>query len=839
MAAIPNSLLLLYKLAGCLNLFLGQALFKGQVQLSSSCNSESFKAGETSGNLLGTGSISRADLLTVLKPSRYLGGEHGCIIKDDSKIDYRVCLAFPDLYEVGMSHLGLQILYELMNRVPGVWAERVYSPWPDMEALIRNREATLWALESKRPLHDFDILGFSLQFELCLTNLLAILDLGKIPLLSAERNASHPLIIAGGPLATHPEPLADFVDAFLIGDGEELALEFVAKARELKVSGASRENSLKELGSISGVYIPALKSAKPVRRRILATLSADQVSRNPLIANVPAVHDRLGVEVMRGCIRGCRFCQAGYIYRPQRERPLNDLLQIVENSLEKSGLETVSLLSLSTADYGAVVPLVSKLTAKYAPHDEIQIALPSSRVDAANAELLHQLPSARRNSFTLAPEAGTQRLRNVINKGISDDDIMQACRRVFELGWKGVKLYFMIGLPTETDDDLAGIVDIAKRVREIAGKRADVTINISTFVPKPHTPFHWAEQISEQETIRRHDLLYHALKRTRVNFRYHDAFASFLEGVFARGDRSLGPVLLEAYKMGSRFEAWTEHRNRDLWLKAFAACGIEPAKYLKARNVEDALPWDHIDCEVSKSWLAQEWQKSLDAEVTENCIAEACSACGVCDFKGIKNVLSATPEAATPPAEARAVRPPEVQRIRLRYQKKGAAAFLSHLDILRSFGRAMRRAEIPIAYSRGYNPRPRLGFGPPLQLGIESESEYVDVYLTQQLSPAELLGRINATTQPGLDILEANEIDLSAPSVQAQLKSHTYRASPWLRPLPSSKPDSVKEFTLADGALFFSIACDTNQASIKPYEVLRSVEADPDVELRKMSSLFA
>ena len=718
-----------------------------------------------------TSSLNTLSLDSILplvrKPGRYIGGELHSVQPDYAAVDLAFALVFPDLYEIGMSHQGLQILYHILNRQPGVAAERCYAPDTDMEEQLRRHKLPLFSLESRRPLAMFDVIGITLPYELCFSNILTVLDLAGVPLRAAERGEDAPLVIGGGSCVLNPEPLADFFDAVVLGDGEEVILEIADVLRAAKADKLCRSEKLHRLAALDGVYIPAffepryedrrltaIVALKPgyesVRRRIIPHLPPVELLERPLVPIVKPVHDRLGVEIARGCTRGCRFCQAGMIYRPVRERTVADIMCLAEQGISSSGFGELALLSLSSGDFSDLPELLTKLMDRFAD-ERVSVSLPSMRVGTLTPEVIAQIKRARKTGFTVAPEAGTDRLREVINKGITEEDLLAGCRDAFSAGWKLIKFYFMLGLPTETMDDVDAIVELAMRARQEAkGKKADINVSVSTFVPKPHTPFQWCGQISLEESRQRIQRLKQRLPGKGFKLKWHEPEQSFLEGVFSRGDRRLSHLIEAAWQDGARLDGWNEHFSLARWLQAAERLGLDLPSYLREREMSEVLPWDHLRCGVERSFLEQEYARSLERAYTPDCRKHGCQNCGLCDFKSIKPLLnpdSKPTEAAASPVsktERPAQNQPTAFRYRAEYSRLGDGRFLGHLEILNLVFRALQRAGLPVLFSQGFNPTPKVSFSPALPVGVESEIEFFEMDLAEPLRrPVEVMDELN------------------------------------------------------------------------------------------------
>jgi radical SAM family uncharacterized protein/radical SAM-linked protein len=714
-------------------------------------------------------------LLGAEKPSRYIGTEVNAVRKD--KPEVRFLLAFPDTYEVGMSHLGLQILYSILNEIPYVAAERCFAPWPDREKQLREGRLPLTSLERQTPLTDFDIIGFSLQYELSYTNVLNMLDLGGIPLARKERKEGHPLIIAGGPCCFNPAPLVDFIDAFVIGEGEEVVEEISAAIRAGKKSSLSRNNLIKEMAKIPGIYVPTVHGKDQIiKKRNVVDLNLWKHPLRPIVPLMQTIHDRITLEIARGCTRGCRFCQAGMLWRPYRERNTSLLMEMAERMLQETGHEEISLLSLSSGDYSCIEPLVQNLMNRYHSR-RVALALPSLRVESLNTTLMEEIKRTRKTSFTLAPEAGTDKMRLIINKGNTSEDLLSTVDKIFAAGWKSIKLYFMLGLPNETKEDWEGIVNLGYEALRAANNRGQVTISLSTFVPKPHTPFQWQRQISPEETYERQDFIRKRIKNRNLSVKWHDAKMSLLEGIFSRGNESAGVLLEAAFRKGCRFDGWTEILRFDLWQEAMTEAGIKPEDFTRERKIDERLPWDNIDCGVTREFLLEEKQKAENQTVTDDCRFSDCQNCGVCDFATTKNIFAVKDEVKT--VQSSLPLPDAAigteKKYRLTFSKLGHSRFLSHLELSQALVRALRRSSLTLAYSFGYHPHPKISFATATAVGMGSRQEYADITAQEYLSDLNLLkSEINSALPEGIEILEISKLSFEEKAIAQMLKGFEY-----------------------------------------------------------------
>lgn len=786
--------------------------------------------------------VLQSILKRVQKPGQYLGNEVNAVHKPFAETPVRVCLVFPDAYEMGMSHVGLKILYEICNREDGVVAERCFAPLKDMEAQLRKHRLPLFSLESKTALSEFDVIGITLPYELTYTNVLNILNLAAIPLWQKDRSDHHPLILGGGTQSYNPEPVADFFDAIAIGDGEELILDILATVSEWKSKNrinrisqnkthGSRGELLTRLTHIEGVYIPSffapkyhengtLKEVTPlkkdytgVKKRIVSDLNTQPYPLKPIVPNVKLIHDRIGIEIQRGCTRMCRFCQAGYIERPTRQRAPEKVIEIAREAHASTGIEEISLLSLSAGDYQTIVPTLKQLNHQF-KNQRVSISVPATRTETLTREMINEVKKVRMTGFTIAPEAGSARMRRVINKGNDVTDLLQACENAFSQGYRLIKFYYMCGLPFETDKDVINIANEAYQALEVGWRytrNVKINVSVSSFVPKPFTPFQWEPQMTIAETRRRYDLVKRNLKHRALVLKHHDPEMSCLEGLFARGDRRLGRLLYQAFQNGCRFDQWSEHFDFKKWKKAFAQTGTDLDFYLhRRRSKDEVLPWDHLFIQMKKSWLWREYENAAKEAFVPDCsVARCADFCGACDFKQVKNriyvvdekpvaVKKANREAygrfAGPPhartvrlsdnptpsdrSQSHKVNQPKsspLARLRVHFSKTGPAAFIGHLELMNMLRRAIGRNEFPVAYSEGYHPQMKISMGMPLSLGVESECESFDLVLRKKIEPADFINKMNASLPGGLRVLQAEYIDLAEASLYSKTRFIDYR----------------------------------------------------------------
>ncbi|MBL7149975.1 MAG: TIGR03960 family B12-binding radical SAM protein [Candidatus Cloacimonetes bacterium] len=699
-------------------------------------------------------------LASVLKPARYINQELNSYGKHPSDKTVNFCLAFPDVYEVGFSHLGLKILYSILNKEPDCVADRVYAPWPDFAELLKEENIPLFGIESTVALKDFDMIGFTLQTELTYTNVLYMLDLTRIPLLSSERQETDPIIFAGGPSAANPQPMADFFDGFLIGDGEEAILEIKNCLKETQNS--SRQKKLESLSQIERVYIPVLYDKQQGKIKARKFMDFDNLGKthdNQLVPWMMPTHYRYVSEIMRGCSRGCRFCFAGMFYRPVRERDPEVILKNLLEEVKKYGWSEVALTSLSSSDYSCIKPLLMEI---YKNLDKASLSLPSLRVDSIDDELTTLMNAMRQTGLTIAPEAGSQRLRNIINKNISQEEILRSVEIALKNGWQLIKFYFMIGLPFETEEDIEAIIKLINDIIQFSKKKLRINITISPFVPKPFTPFQWVEMENKDELLRKAKWIKNAFGRYKfIKIKYHDVESSLLECVMGRGGREVGKLILQAYKNGAVFDGWDEYFNFRNWETAASETGIDLASYTKSIPPESELPWQNIDLGISEEFLLAEWKKSESAETTEDCKTGKCTDCGVCTKDVFPKYVEKIHTEAVEIREPVNDNSPNIH-YRVFFGKMGKICFVPHLDLARMIYNIMRASGLPIAYSQGFNVRPILSFGPPLPLGVQGRNEYFDFILKEEMDTKFLYSEIAKVIPPQLELNNIEPVPLKA-----------------------------------------------------------------------------
>jgi len=695
-------------------------------------------------------------LSTINIPSRYIDHELNAFRKSISEQTINFCFAFPDVYEVGVSHLGLKILYTILNEEEDTVADRTYAPWPDFLEKMEKYSVPLFGVESKIAIYDFDVLAFTLQSELTFSNVLLMLDLSKIPILRNERNNNHPIVIAGGPSASNPEPLSDFIDAFLIGEGEEAIIDIKNSIKATK--NLSRENKLLALSKIEGVYVPSLYKEEaghilPIEvgapkviniRKFMKFSDMEKYHKNQLVSWQEATHDRYVAEIMRGCSHGCRFCHAGMFYRPVRERDTDKIVDALVKEVKANGWDEAALVSLSSSDYTHIKPLLFKLF-KELEGTNTSLSLPSLRVDSLDQDLVGLMNAVRQTGLTIAPEAGSQRMRDIINKNITEDEIMEGVKIALANGWKVIKLYFMIGLPFETDEDIEAIAELVKKIVGIANKRIRINITISPFVPKPFTPFQWAGMKSREYMLDKVYMIKRMLARYKfIKIKYHTVELSMLEGVLTRGDRNISKLIYEAYKNGAKFDGWNEHFKFEVWEKAAKEIGIDFNDYLKERDLEEDLAWDHINIKITKDFLKNDWLAAKDLQTIADCRVDKCTLCGMCDSE-IKPIYAENTfkvEELNIPIKIEDNSPKFHYRVY--FSKVDELQFVAHLDFHRMIQRLLKAADLPVAFSQGFSPHAKLSIGPPLSIGVQGLNEFFDIALTKFVDKNEMFDRLKA-----------------------------------------------------------------------------------------------